>query len=163
MKICGNSIQDLFCIVWVLNFFLLIALDATSSFSSCIVYIAKTFSWQSYYERLIYKLLIIQILLLHLNWQFLSSPCRQVPQRLLQLWEWGSGRQPCCVAVHPSPIYLTYGGDAGSPSLLSAGVKTPLQAGKPKPHPSLGPDRNQEEELQTCAHETQHQVQKTRS
>lgn len=116
--------------------------------------------WELHSGSILYCM-SFKLLLLNLNWQFLSSPCRPVPQRLLQLREWGSGRQPCCVAVHPSPIYLTYGGDAGSPSLLSARVKTPLQAGKPKPHPSLGPDRNQEEELQTCAHETQHQVQLT--
>lgn len=61
------------------------------------------------------------------------------------------------MAVYPSSIYLTFGDNGGQSSTLPARIQIPLQAGQPKPHPFLRPDGNQEEELQTNAHETQHQ------
>lgn len=89
-----------------------------------------------------------------------SVGLRPVPQRLPQLGEWRSGRGFGGVAaVHPSPIYLTFGGDAGPPASLPAGAAaSALQAHHPEPRPSLRTDWDQEEGLQTGAHETQHQV-----
>lgn len=85
---------------------------------------------------------------------------RSVPQRLPQLGEWRSGRRLGGVAaVHPSPIYLTFGGDAGPPASLPAGpAASALQAHHAEPRPSLLTDWDQEEGLQTGAHEAQHQV-----
>lgn len=97
------------------------------------------------------------------NHYFLFPWHRPVPQCPLQLREWGSGRRPCCVAVHSSPIYLTVGRDTGPPSSLPAWIQTPFQTGQPKPLPSLCPDRNQEEELKAGSHEAEHQVLDTAS